>query len=153
MPPLWLTVISWVSLSIAFLCAGAILYDLYVRGYRQHMWIMEAVWPITALYLGSPRLARKADRVSLRALSHTRIAPSLGSRGSRASLCPPRSPPDAGPCGGRRPDRVRPPAEGAPGLRPSESPVPSACSRPARRSSGPLTTSSTSAAREGLRRT
>lgn len=52
MPPLWLTVISWVSLGVAFLCAALILYDLFGRCYRQRMWIMEAVWPITALYFG-----------------------------------------------------------------------------------------------------
>ncbi len=52
MPPLWLTVISWVSLGVAILCAAPILHDLFGRGYRQHMWIMEAVWPITALYFG-----------------------------------------------------------------------------------------------------
>ena len=52
MTPLWLTVVSWVSLGVAFLCASLILYDLFGRGYRQHMWIMEAVWPITALYFG-----------------------------------------------------------------------------------------------------
>lgn len=52
MPPAWLTAVSWFSLGLAFLCAGVILYDFYVRGYRQHMWIMEAVWPITALYFG-----------------------------------------------------------------------------------------------------
>ena len=48
--------ISWISLALAFLCAGIILYDTLVRGYRQHMWIMEAVWPITCLYFG-PLLA------------------------------------------------------------------------------------------------
>ena len=52
MPPVWLTVISWFSLGLAFACAGAILFDVYGRGYRQHMGIMEAVWPITALYFG-----------------------------------------------------------------------------------------------------
>ncbi len=39
-------------MGIAFLCAAFILYDIFVRGYRQHMWIMEEVWPITALYFG-----------------------------------------------------------------------------------------------------
>jgi hypothetical protein len=50
--PTWLVVVSWIALAIAVLCAAWILYDVYVRGYRQHMWIMEAVWPITALYFG-----------------------------------------------------------------------------------------------------
>ncbi len=52
MPPVWLTVISWISLGIAFPCSGAVLIDVYGRGYRQHMWVMEAIWPITCLYFG-----------------------------------------------------------------------------------------------------
>lgn len=44
--------VSWISLGVAFLCAALILYDLFGRGYRQHMWITEAVWPITALCFG-----------------------------------------------------------------------------------------------------
>ena len=52
MLPFWLMVISWISLGVAFLSATLILYDLFGRGYRHHMWIMEAVWPITALYFG-----------------------------------------------------------------------------------------------------
>ncbi len=52
MPPTWLTIIAWVAIGLAFLSAGAILYDVFGRGYRQHMRIMEAVWPVTALYFG-----------------------------------------------------------------------------------------------------
>jgi hypothetical protein len=52
MPPSWLTIIAWISLAAGFLSAGAILYDIYARGLRQPMRVMEAVWPITALYLG-----------------------------------------------------------------------------------------------------
>jgi hypothetical protein len=52
MPPVWLTVVSWASLGLALLCAALILYDLYGRGRRQRMWIMEVVWPVTALYFG-----------------------------------------------------------------------------------------------------
>ena len=44
--------IAWVALAVAFLTAGAILYDVYGRGYRQQMRVMEAVWPVTALYFG-----------------------------------------------------------------------------------------------------
>ncbi len=51
-PPTWLTVVAWVSLAAALLSAGLILYDIYGRGYRQTMGVMEAVWPVTALYLG-----------------------------------------------------------------------------------------------------
>ena len=52
MPPTWLTILAWVSLAIAFLTAGLIAYDIYGRGYRQKMAVMEAVWSITALYFG-----------------------------------------------------------------------------------------------------
>ncbi|MDQ3637426.1 MAG: DUF4396 domain-containing protein [Actinomycetota bacterium] len=52
MIPVWLTVVSWVFVGLALLCAVAILYDIYGRGYRQRASVMEAVWPITALYFG-----------------------------------------------------------------------------------------------------
>ena len=52
MPPAWLTIVAWTSLAAGFLSVGAILYDVYGRGRRQPMRVMEAVWPITALYLG-----------------------------------------------------------------------------------------------------
>lgn len=52
MPAPWLTALAWYSLGFAFLCAGLVLGDMYLRGYRQNMWIMEAVWPVTALYFG-----------------------------------------------------------------------------------------------------
>jgi hypothetical protein len=51
-PPDWLTATAWVSLAAAFSCAGVIAYDIYGRGYRQQMRVMEAVWPVTALYFG-----------------------------------------------------------------------------------------------------
>lgn len=52
MPPTWLTILAWISVAAAFLSAAAIVYDIYGRGMRQHVVVMEAVWPITALYLG-----------------------------------------------------------------------------------------------------
>ena len=52
MPPEWLTTVAWIGLAAALATAGAILYDLYPRGHRQAMAIMEAVWPVTALYFG-----------------------------------------------------------------------------------------------------
>lgn len=48
MPALWLITLAWFSLGLAFLCAASILDDIYLRGYRQKMWTMEPVWPITA---------------------------------------------------------------------------------------------------------
>jgi hypothetical protein len=52
MAPSWLTDIAWVALIVCGLCAAAILIDIYLTGYRQRMPIMEAVWPVNALYLG-----------------------------------------------------------------------------------------------------
>ena len=52
MPPTWLTILAWVSLAAAFLTAALILYDIRGRGHRQKMAVMEAVWPVTALYFG-----------------------------------------------------------------------------------------------------
>ena len=40
-----------VSLAIAFACAAVIALDI-AAGHRQHRWIMDLVWPITALYAG-----------------------------------------------------------------------------------------------------
>ena len=37
---------------MGFVSAAAIVYDICGRGLRQPMRVMEAVWPITALYLG-----------------------------------------------------------------------------------------------------
>jgi hypothetical protein len=47
-----LTAVAWAALALAFACAIVILIDIYVRGDRQRMGIMEAVWPVTALYFG-----------------------------------------------------------------------------------------------------
>jgi Domain of unknown function (DUF4396) len=51
-PPTWLTVLAWISLASAFICAGLLAVDIFVRGHRQRVWIMDVVWPLTALYSG-----------------------------------------------------------------------------------------------------
>ncbi len=51
-PAGWIEAIGWISLAAAFASAGVILYDIFGRGYRQKMTIMDAVYPITALYWG-----------------------------------------------------------------------------------------------------
>lgn len=48
--PQWLFLLAVVSLGVAILCTVFIILDL--RGRPQHMWIMNLVWPITALYAG-----------------------------------------------------------------------------------------------------
>jgi Domain of unknown function (DUF4396) len=55
--PAWLTVISWIFIGLGLLSAAAIVADIYVLGYREHVKIMEAVWPLTALYAGPAGLA------------------------------------------------------------------------------------------------
>jgi Domain of unknown function (DUF4396) len=51
-PATWLVVLSWCALGIAFASAAVIVLDVFGRGFRQQMGVMEAVWPITALYFG-----------------------------------------------------------------------------------------------------
>jgi Domain of unknown function (DUF4396) len=48
MMPMWLHILAIVSLAAGFASAGAIAWDLTRR--PQHMWIMNVVWPVTALY-------------------------------------------------------------------------------------------------------
>jgi hypothetical protein len=52
MAPVWLTVVAWLYLSVCFCCAGLIACDIAFNGRRQPMGVMNAVFPITALYLG-----------------------------------------------------------------------------------------------------
>ncbi|MGC8494348.1 MAG: DUF4396 domain-containing protein [Syntrophobacteraceae bacterium] len=49
--PEWLTIVSASSLCLAGLCAIVIAADIF-SGHRQKMWIMDVVWPVTALYSG-----------------------------------------------------------------------------------------------------
>ncbi len=50
MLPLWLTVVAWLSVVVALVCAAGLLVD--VLRHPQPMAIMNWVWPITALYGG-----------------------------------------------------------------------------------------------------
>jgi hypothetical protein len=47
-----LVAVAWCALVIAFGSAIVIAVDIFVRRYRPPMRVMEAVWPITALYFG-----------------------------------------------------------------------------------------------------
>lgn len=49
--PGWLTTIAWVSVAFGGLTALVILADI-LAGHRQHMAVMNAVWPVTGLYAG-----------------------------------------------------------------------------------------------------
>jgi hypothetical protein len=70
--PTWLTILSWIALGVAFVSASWILIDIFARGHRQRMWIMEAVWPITALYLGPLALGAYYRWGRLNARGHQR---------------------------------------------------------------------------------
>ncbi len=54
--PGWLDVLAWVWPVLAIVTAAVIVVDIG-RGRRQPMRIMEAVWPVTALYFGPAVLA------------------------------------------------------------------------------------------------
>lgn len=72
MPPTWLTVMAWVSLASAFTCAGLIVADIVLRGHWQRMWIMDVVWPLTALYSGPLGLLayHRWGRMNIRGFRH-----------------------------------------------------------------------------------
>lgn len=87
MAPRWLDVLAWLSLATALACAAAIVFDIAVRGRRQRMWIMEAVWPTTALYAGPLGWwgYRRYGRLSSPAYqAEARVEPSYGSGVSTA---------------------------------------------------------------------
>ena len=49
--PTWLMVISWVSVALGVASAWVVAADL-LAGHAQKMWIMNIVWPVTALWSG-----------------------------------------------------------------------------------------------------
>ncbi len=49
MIPQWFTILSLLMLALGGLCALWIALDLML-GHKQHMWIMNIVWPVTALF-------------------------------------------------------------------------------------------------------
>jgi len=49
--PLWLAVLAWAYLAFCGGCALFVAADV-LRGPRQKMWVMNLVWPITAMYAG-----------------------------------------------------------------------------------------------------
>jgi hypothetical protein len=51
-PPQWAETVGWIFLAAGLVSAAVILVDLMLLGYRQEMRVMNAVHPITALYLG-----------------------------------------------------------------------------------------------------
>jgi hypothetical protein len=51
-PETWLEVLAWAALGVACASSVVIAVDVWVRGHRQDMPVMEWVWPVTALYAG-----------------------------------------------------------------------------------------------------
>ncbi len=49
-PPDWLQLLSWMALLLGFACALLVALDELKN--PQHMWIMNIVWPVNALYFG-----------------------------------------------------------------------------------------------------
>jgi hypothetical protein len=84
--PGWLTVVAWTYLSVCFACAAAIAYDIAFNDRRQHMGVMNAVYPITALYLGPFALAFywRWGRVA----AHASMAPMSAHRASASQPAP-----------------------------------------------------------------
>ncbi len=52
MAPQWLTVVAWCAIAVGVLSGTLIAVDVFGRGYRQHMAVMDIVWPVSGLYLG-----------------------------------------------------------------------------------------------------
>lgn len=50
--PGWVDPVAKVFVALAVLAAIAVAYDIYIRGYRQRVRSMEAVWTLSALWLG-----------------------------------------------------------------------------------------------------
>lgn len=51
--PQWLIVVSWIYVGLGILSALVVVAHL-IAGHRQSMWIMNVVWPVTALWSGPP---------------------------------------------------------------------------------------------------
>jgi hypothetical protein len=69
--PVWLITLAAISITLGIVCAIWIVVDL-CAGHRQHMWIMNVVWPVTALYAGPLALYAyyRIGRLSTHAAMH-----------------------------------------------------------------------------------
>src|SRR6266852_3458637 len=52
MAPHWFEIVAWAALGLGFASALVIAADIVLLGNRQHMAIMNLVFPLTALYMG-----------------------------------------------------------------------------------------------------
>lgn len=87
-----LTLISWASLGIAFICAIVIAVDEIRQ--PQKMWIMNVVWPVTALYFsvfvlwGYSRIGRGMARNAMQGMSMDQMEPQMTGHEERAGYDP-----------------------------------------------------------------
>ena len=87
-----LTLISWASLGIAFICAIIIAID-EIR-HPQRMWIMNVVWAVSALYFsvfglwGYFRIGRRMAKGAMRGMSMDQMQPHMTGNGDRAARDP-----------------------------------------------------------------
>ncbi len=71
MTPAWLGLLAALSVSVGVVSAAVVVADI-LAGHRQHMWIMNLVWPLVALWAGPLglwyyfRLGRLATRERVR---------------------------------------------------------------------------------------
>jgi hypothetical protein len=84
--------IAWISLALAFASTAVIVFDEIKR--PQHMWVMNIVWPVTALYFSVIavwfyfRAGRRMTREAMRASMHV----THGRQNREASTQSPRDP-------------------------------------------------------------
>ena len=74
----WFELVAWAALGLGFASALVIAADIVVLGNRQHMAIMNPVWPISALYLGPVALwayLTRGRRMSLKQMHAREAAP------------------------------------------------------------------------------
>jgi len=82
MAPHWFELVAWAALGLGFASALVVAADIVLLGNRQHMAIMNFVWPLTALYAGP--LALWAYLARGRQMSHRQMqmfaaGPAMGS--------------------------------------------------------------------------
>jgi hypothetical protein len=86
------TLVAWISLGIAFFCALVIVID-EIR-HPQKMWIMNIVWPVTALYLsvfglwGYFRIGRGMTKNALHGMSKDQMQQHKEASGGQTSRDP-----------------------------------------------------------------
>jgi len=70
--PQGLVIVAWISLGVAVVSALVIAADIWLAGRRQNMWIMDIVWPVTALWSGALGLCayRRFGRPATKAAAH-----------------------------------------------------------------------------------